>query len=78
LAAVWTAARQRDHVGVVVLVEKQKTEIKSMPDLEIGSVAGFAVPAFRGDLRNDAVPVGGDQADQLRAHWRVQISTSLA
>jgi hypothetical protein len=51
LRALGVAARQRHHVGLFILVEKQKTEVKRMADLEIGCAAGLAVPAFCGDVR---------------------------
>jgi len=51
LRALRVAARQRHHIGVVVLIEKQKSEVKCMADLEIGCAAGLAVPAFCGDVR---------------------------
>jgi hypothetical protein len=50
-----------------------------MTDLEIRSAAPFAVPAFFGNHAQDAVAVGGNQADQFGAHWcGHQISTSLS
>jgi hypothetical protein len=71
LCAAWVAARQRHHVGVVVLVEKKKTEVKSVADLEIGSAATPAVPALYGDQAQNSLPVVGDQADQFRSHFGV-------
>jgi hypothetical protein len=58
LRALRVAARQRHHIGVVVLIEKQKAEVKCMADLEIGRTASLTVPAFRGDLGQDPVAVG--------------------
>jgi hypothetical protein len=71
LRASQVAARQRHHVGVVVLVEKKKPKIKSVADLEIGSAATLAVPALYGDQAQNSVAVGGDQAGQFRSHFGV-------
>jgi hypothetical protein len=71
LTALRVAARQRDQIRVVVLVEKKISEVQRMADVEISAVAVPAVPAFRRNLRLDSVSVDGYQAGQLRADQHV-------
>jgi hypothetical protein len=71
LRALGVETRQRDHVGVLVLVEKEKAKVERMADFETGCAASLAMPALRGDLGQNVIPVGRDQADQFRSHHRV-------